>query len=92
MFARDSPDMGARLAHLRRQVAGSFAALGAMLLPGSFTLVTPGEGLRYAGTFPMRARPAPGEVDTDCELSGLPGLFLVDLSVFPDCRKLTIEP
>jgi choline dehydrogenase-like flavoprotein len=83
VVAGDSPDIGARLAHLRRQVAGSFAALGAMLLPGSFTLVTPGEGLRYAGTFPMRARPAPGEVDTNCELSGSPGLFLVDLSVFP---------
>ena len=31
----------------------------------------------------MRARPAPGEVDTNCELSGSPGLFLVDLSLFP---------
>jgi choline dehydrogenase-like flavoprotein len=69
--------------HFRRQIARSFAALGALLIPGSFTVVGPGEGLRYAGTFPMRTNPRQGEVDRDCELYGAPGLFLVDMSVFP---------
>jgi choline dehydrogenase-like flavoprotein len=79
----DSPDLAARLSRFRRQIALGFAKLGAMLLPGSFTVVPPGEGLRYAGTFPMRALPRAGEADRYCELHGSPGLFLVDMSVFP---------
>ena len=79
----ESPDLATRLAHLRKLLTRSFAALGAVMLPGSFTLVAPGEGLRYAGTFPMRERPKPGEVDRNCQLSGSPGLFVVDLSAFP---------
>jgi hypothetical protein len=79
----ESPGLAPRLAHLRKLLTRSFAALGAVMLPGSFTLVAPGEGLRYAGTFPMRERPKPGELDRNCQLSGSPGLFVVDLSAFP---------
>jgi hypothetical protein len=54
--------------------------LGAMALPG-FTVVPPGEGLRYAGT-PMRAHPRAGEVTATASSTARRALFLVDMSVF----------
>jgi hypothetical protein len=73
----------ARLAAFRRALARALLRLGAVLIPGSFHLVPPGADFRYAGTFPMRRRPGPGEVDPQGELFGVPGLHVVDLSVFP---------
>jgi len=73
----------ARLAAFRRALSRALLRLGAVLIPGSFHLVPPGADFRYAGTFPMRRRPGPGEVDPQGELFGVPGLHVVDLSVFP---------
>ena len=48
-----------------------------------FASAEPGSDLRYAGTFPMRREPGPGEVDPAGELHGHAGLYIVDLSIFP---------
>ena len=82
----DSPDLAGRLRYLRGQLSRSFRLLGAFLLPGSMTLVAPGEGLRYAGTFPMRATPGVGEVDRFCELSGAHACF------WSTCRSFRPSP
>lgn len=72
-----------RSTQLQRQLGRAFRRLGAFMLAGSFTTAQPGSDLRYGGTFPMRDRPGPGEVDRSGELRGSPGLHLADLSVFP---------
>jgi choline dehydrogenase-like flavoprotein len=72
-----------RIDGLRRQLTRAFRKLGALLIPGSFSPIGPGEAIRYAGTLPMRASPGPGETDRFGELHGAPGLHAVDLSIFP---------
>jgi hypothetical protein len=80
---RTSEDLPARRASLARQIRSGFRRLGALLVPGSFTPIGPGEDVRYSGSFPMRANPGRGETDSTGELHGAPGLHLVDLSIFP---------
>jgi len=72
-----------RLAGVKRRLARAFRRLGAYMLPSSFTAAAPGSDLRYAGTFPMRRDPGPGEVDLAGRLHGHDGLHVVDLSIFP---------
>jgi choline dehydrogenase-like flavoprotein len=72
-----------RIAALRSQLMRAFRMLGAHVVPSSFSPMSPGEAIRYAGTLPMRAAPGPGETDATGELYGAPGLHIVDLSIFP---------
>jgi hypothetical protein len=72
-----------RLSALQRRLGRAFRRLGAYMLPSSFTVAEPGSDLRYAGTFPMRSDPGPGEVDLAGRLHGHDGLHVVDLSIFP---------
>jgi choline dehydrogenase-like flavoprotein len=78
-----SDDHAVRVARLRRQLTAAFRKLGAWALPNSFTLMAPGEAIRYAATLPMREAPGPGETDVLGQLHGAPGLHVVDLSIFP---------
>jgi choline dehydrogenase-like flavoprotein len=78
-----APELPARLRRLRRQITRAFLRLGALVIPGSFTPIGPGEDVRYSGMLPMRADPGPGEVDRFGELHGSPGLHVADLAVFP---------
>lgn len=78
-----SGELPERLSALKRQLRTAFLRLGALLLPNSVKVLQPGEDMRYSGTFPMRANPGPGQVNRSGEVSGSPGLFLVDMSIFP---------
>ena len=75
--------------HYRDEVAGlmrvaeqglrrAFRKLGAVMLPGSFTLGRPGSDIHYACSLPMRSSPARGETNACGELAGLPGVHVVD--------------
>jgi choline dehydrogenase-like flavoprotein len=68
---------------LRQRLARAFRSYAAMMLPGSFTIAPAGTDMHYAGTLPMRPLPGPCETSCDGELGGLPGVFVVDASVFP---------
>lgn len=57
--------------------------LGAMLLPGSFTIGRPGGDIHYAGTLPMRESPVIGETSQLGEVMGLDGIFVVDGASLP---------
>jgi choline dehydrogenase-like flavoprotein len=75
-----------RLGDIRKRLARSFSRYGAWLIPGSFMLGKPGADIHYAGTIPMRERPAAHESSSDGEVGGLPGVYVVDgaaLSALP---------
>ena len=55
-----------------------FWKVGALLLPGSFTVGLPGSDIHYACSLPMRRNPAPGETNALGELFGLEGVHVVD--------------
>lgn len=57
--------------------------LGAVLLPGSFTIGRPGGDIHYAGTLPMRESPVIGETSQTGEVKGLDGIFVVDGASLP---------
>lgn len=60
--------------HLRK----NFQTIGAVMLPGSFTVGKPGSDIHYACTFPMRASPVIGETGYNGELAGCDGVHIVD--------------
>lgn len=57
--------------------------MGALLLPGSFTIGQPGSDIHYASTLPMRALPSIGETSKFGEVVGLDGVFVVDGACLP---------
>ena len=69
-----------------RKLQKAYGVLGAMLLPGSFTIGKPGGDIHYAGTLPMREKPVLGETSSLGEVKGLEGVYIVDgacLSALP---------
>lgn len=67
----------------KRKLRKAYWSLGAMLLPGSFTVGHPGGDVHYAGTLPMRKLPAIGETSQLGEVSGLEGVYVVDGACLP---------
>ena len=66
-----------------RKLRKAFWSLGAMLLPGSFTVGRPGGDIHYAGTLPMRKSPTVGETSQLGESFGLEGVYVVDGACLP---------
>ena len=59
-------------------------SVGALTIYPMTVFVTPGHGIHYAGTLPMSKNPASAFCCTpEGELSGEPGVFVVDAAVFP---------
>lgn len=67
----------------RRKLRKVYWSLGAMLLPGSFTVGSPGGDIHYAGTLPMRKSPTVGETSQLGEIIGLEGVYVVDGACLP---------
>lgn len=74
------PSIMARISTDLRKI---FCQLGAILLPGSFTVGLPGGDIHYAGTLPMRLHPTLGETDPFGEVLGLGGVHVVDAACMP---------
>ena len=66
-----------------KKLRKAYWSLGAVLLPGSFTIGRPGGDIHYAGTLPMRASPVIGETSPIGEVKGLDGIFVVDGACLP---------
>lgn len=66
-----------------RKLRKAYWALGAMLLPGSFTVGRPGSDIHYAGTLPMRKIPAIGETSQLGEVLGMDEVYVVDGACLP---------
>lgn len=60
-----------------------FFRLGGLLIPRSFTVGLPGGDIHYAGTLPMKESPVAGETNYMGELSGAPGIHIVDGAILP---------
>jgi choline dehydrogenase-like flavoprotein len=78
IHGRSNNALSEALDQTHRRLRASFARLGAIMLPGSFTAGAPGADVHYAGTVPMRATPAPHEAQASGEIAGLPGVYVVD--------------
>jgi len=61
----------------------AFRSLGALVLPGSFTIGPPGGDIHYAGTLPMSSHPTIGESSSVGEVVGLDGVHIVDGASLP---------
>lgn len=66
-----------------RKLRKAYWSLGAMLLPGSFTVGRPGGDIHYAGTLPMQKSPASGETSKSGAVAGLEGVYVVDGASLP---------
>lgn len=66
-----------------KKLRKAYWSLGAVLLPGSFTIGPPGGDIHYAGTLPMRESPSRGETSQRGEVEGLDGVFVVDGACLP---------
>ena len=67
---------------------------GAWILPGSFRLARPGVDVHYGVSVPMRTSPRSHEANDAGQVSGLPGVYVVDGSALthlpPKPHTLTI--
>jgi choline dehydrogenase-like flavoprotein len=71
-------DSDKRFEDIRARLSRCLWRYGLVLLPGSFSRSEPGSDAHYAGTVPMKADPATHESNRDGEISGAPGLYVVD--------------
>lgn len=78
-----APEVKPLMEEARRKLRKAYWSLGAILLPGSFTVGLPGGDIHYAGTLPMRKSPSPGETSELGEVSGLKGVYVVDGACLP---------
>lgn len=74
--------------------ASALVRYGVYLIPSSINLSKVGDDVHYAGTVPMRASPRIGEANSQGEVQGLPGVYVVDGSALtalpPKMHTLTI--
>lgn len=67
----------------RKKLSKAYWSIGALMLPGSYTLGHPGGDIHYAGTLPMRDTPVLGETSSLGEVEGMDGVYVVDGACLP---------
>lgn len=67
----------------KKKLRNAYWSMGALLLPGSFTVGRPGGDIHYAGSLPMRDRPVIGETTSLGEVKGMEGVYVVDGACLP---------
>jgi choline dehydrogenase-like flavoprotein len=61
----------------------NFRKLGAIMLPGSFSVGSAGSDIHYSGSLPMKQNPSAGECHANGELETLKGVYAIDASSLP---------
>ncbi|MFT6437995.1 MAG: choline dehydrogenase-like flavoprotein [Candidatus Azotimanducaceae bacterium] len=61
----------------------AFLHMGALIIPTSFSVGSPGSDIHYAGTLPLKNDPTLGETGKFGELYGVTGLYVVDGASLP---------
>lgn len=80
---RYSDGVGPLMDEARKKLRKAYLSMGALLLPGSFTVGRPGGDIHYAATLPMRDKPVRGETSSLGEVKGLDGVYVVDGACLP---------
>ena len=62
----------------RNRLRSSFMKLGAVLIPNSFSLGSPGSDIHYSSSLPMRIKPKKGETDCIGLVCGLNNVHIID--------------
>ena len=78
-----NPDLPNLMKSAKGVIKKKFGYLGAWMLPGSFTLGTPGADIHYVGTMPMRANPKIGESHPSGEIHALRNVYSIDGASLP---------
>jgi len=73
-----APEVETLMSVAAKKLKRAYWQLGAILLPMSFTVGSPGGDIHYAGTLPMRKNPDMGETTVFGEVFGFNGLHVVD--------------
>lgn len=68
---------------VHHKLRSAYLSLGALVLPGSFTIGQPGGDIHYAGTMPMKESPVIGQTSAVGEILGLDGVYAVDGACLP---------
>jgi len=66
------------MSNVEKILRKNYLKMGAVLIPGSFNLGSPGSGIHYSSTLPMRVNPKIGETNFIGELKGLDSIYVVD--------------
>jgi hypothetical protein len=66
-----------------KALRSSYAKLGGILLPGSFTIGQAGSDIHYSGTIPMRSTPKIGETDPNGMVAGAKNIHIIDGACLP---------
>jgi choline dehydrogenase-like flavoprotein len=66
-----------------QKLRSAYLSLGAVILPGSFTIGQPGGDIHYTGTMPMKESPVIGQTSAEGEIMGLDGVYAVDGACLP---------
>lgn len=77
------PEVVSLMTEASRKLRKACWSLGAIMLPGSFTVGRPGGDIHYAGTLPMKRTPTDGETSSVGEVFGLNGVYVVDGACLP---------
>lgn len=67
----------------KRILGANFRKIGAIMLPGSFSIGSPGSDIHYSGSLPMKLNPGKGECHANGELASLDGVYVIDASCLP---------
>lgn len=67
----------------RARLANSFRHVGAILIPGSFTVGRPGTDIHYSATLPMCETPQQGQTGPFGELAGASRIYVIDGASLP---------
>lgn len=71
------------MAQACKKLRKAYWSMGAVLLPGSFTVGHPGGDIHYSGTLPMRYNPVIGETSSTGEVKGMGGVYVADGACLP---------
>lgn len=71
------------MSQAQKILGANFRKMGAFMLPGSFSVGSPGSDIHYSGSLPMKLNPSNGECHSNGELASLKGVYAIDASCLP---------